>query len=68
MYKSKITKREIEESDERTKDMYHYLTGCTGWYNEDENGDFVITDFGKACSDNDDYIHGMGKPYEEMRN
>ena len=68
MYKNKITKKEIEESNEKMKDFLYHITKYTGWYKEDINGDFVITEFGKSCSDNDDYIHGMGKPYEEMRN
>jgi hypothetical protein len=30
MYKKVITKKEINESNEKTKDMYHYLVHCTG--------------------------------------
>jgi hypothetical protein len=65
MYRNKITREEIEKQNERIKDFLKHMIKYTGWYREDENGDFVITDFGKQQSDNDDYIHGMGRPYEE---
>jgi hypothetical protein len=68
MYRDKITKKEIEQSNKQMKTFFYYITKCTGWYKETKNGDFIITEFGKEQSDNNDYINGLGRPYEEMRN
>jgi len=63
MYTDMITKKEINESNEQTKEFLNYITKCTGWYKETKNGDYEITPFGKHCSDEDDMIHGNGRPY-----
>ena len=63
MYRSFISKDEFDKPNmELFKEFVKFLFD-NGIYLEDKDGNFIITEKGKEFSDNDDYIHGNGRPY-----
>jgi hypothetical protein len=63
MYKSFISRKEFNKLPQVTRQFIDYLTIEFSLYSLDQNKNYILTEKGKRESDNSDYLHGNGRPY-----